>query len=117
MITKKEFINFIEEYQKFDKAVERLEEAISGKKYGCNLFESDWFQAVGRMFDIFLESHFNEDGQDLINWFVFEDVNHIITYKTDPDLFGNSEIKYDVNDINDFWNYLVTYKEEYFKDV
>jgi len=116
MISKEEFITFIKEYQKFESAVERLEEAISGKKYGCNLYESDWFQAVGIMFDTFLQSHFNEDGQDLVNWFVFEDVDHIITSETD-DLFGNVKVKYNVNNIEDFWNYLMLFKKDYFKDV
>ncbi len=117
MITKEHFIDFITEYQNFDKAIERLEIAISGKKYGCNLFESDWYESVARMFDVFLESFFTDDGQDVITWWLFEDVDHIIWQKTDPDLFnGKSEIEYNVNDIEDLWNYLFKYKEDYLND-
>ena len=117
MITKEEFINFIKEFQQFEKAIDRLEEAISGKKYGCNLFESDWYQAVDKMFNTFVESHFTENGCDLIFWWVFEDVDHIITHDIGPNLFGDTEITYDVNNIEDFWNYLLIYKEDYFKNV
>ena len=115
MITKELFFKFIKEYQAFDKAIERLEIALSGKKYGCNLFDCDWFMSVGLMLDIFLNSHFKEEGQDLINWWLFDDVDHIIWQKVDPDLFnGSSEIEYNVNELEDLWNYLIKYKKDYF---
>lgn len=118
MITKEEFIKFINEYKLFDKAIERLEYAISGSKYGCNLFESDWYNSVGTMLDIFLDSHFTEVGVDCIIWWLFEDVDHIITQTVDPDLFnGKSEIEYNVNDINDLWNYMIKFKKDYFNNA
>ena len=118
MITKEEFIKFINQYQIFDKALDRLSEALSGSKYGIPLFETDWGNAVGEMFDIFLDSHFTEIGVDNITWWMFEDVDHIIVHTVDPDLFnGKSEIEYNVNDIEDLWNYMVKFKEDNFKNV
>lgn len=115
MISKKEFEDFISEYTKFDMAIERIENAISGSKYGCNLFECDWYIAVGKMLNMFLSSHFTEEGCDIINWWMFEDVDHIITQTVDPDLFhGKSEIEYNVNDIEDLWNYLTKFSSDYF---
>lgn len=116
MITKKEFINFISSYQKFYNGIDRFERAITGKKYTCNLFETDWGNAVGKMLDIFLDSHFTEHGVDLISWWIFEDVDHIITQTVTPDLFNEkSEIEYNVNDIEDLWNYLTKFSSDYFK--
>ena len=53
MITKKEFKEFLSKYNKFNEAISRMEEAISGKPYGINLYETDWFGAVEDMLFIF----------------------------------------------------------------
>ena len=118
MITKKEFFEFIRNYKKFESAVERMERAIAGEHAYCNLFETDWFDAVGKIYDIFIDSHFTEFGADLVNWWMFEDVDHIIWQNKEADLFnGKSEIEYDVNDKLDLWNYMLKYKKDYFKNV
>ena len=118
MITKEELKEFIDEYQTFDSAMERVEEAISGRKYGLNLFECDWYESVGKLLDIFLKSHFTDDGVDLITWWLFEDVDHIIYQKVNPDLFsGETKVEYDVNDLDDLWKYMITYEKDYLKDA
>jgi len=117
MITKQELFSFITAYQSFEEAIERMEEAISGSKYGCNLFESDWVNSVNGMLDIFIESNFTESGSDLINWWLFEDVDHSLTETVDPDLFnGETKVEYDVNDLEDLWNYMIKFKKDYFKN-
>lgn len=116
MITKELFIKYLTQYQRFNSAFERIEEALMGKPYSSNLYESDWCDSVGYMLDIFLQSHFTEEGCDLICWWLFEDVEHIITQTVTPDLFnGKSEIEYDVNNIEDLWNYLTKFPSDYFK--
>ena len=117
MITKKEFYKFISSYQEFYNGLERFERAITGKKFTCNLFETDWGDAVGRMLDAFLESHFTEHGIDLITWWLFEDVDKIIYQKLDPDLFnGETEVEYDVNTFDNLWNYMIKYEKDYIKN-
>jgi hypothetical protein len=117
MIDKKEFINFIESYETFENGINRITETLSGgKPYTIDLWGCAWVDAVCKMWDNFMYSHFTEEGYDLINWWKFEDVDHIITQKVDPDLFhGRSEIEYNVNDIEDLWNYLIKFKLDYFK--
>lgn len=116
MITKKEFFKFINSYKEFSDGIKRFEKAITGSKYSCNLFETDWGDAVGKMLDAFLDSHFTNDGADLLIWWLFEDVDKIITQTVNPDLFhGKSEIEYNVNDIEDLWNYLIKFSSDYFK--
>ena len=117
MISKKEFIDFIEAYEEFEKGIDNLEKFLSGnKQYGINLWESSWVDAVGKMWDNFIYSHFTEEGVDLIDWWKFEDVDHIITQTVTPDLFNEkSEIEYNVNNIEDLWNYLTKFSSDYFK--
>ena len=117
MISKEEFINFVEVYNEFEKGIDNLEKFLSGNNpYTVNLWDSNWVDAVSRMCDSFIYSHFTEVGCDLINWWKFEDVDHIITQTITPDLFhGKSEIEYNVNDIEDLWNYLTKFSSDYFK--
>ena len=117
MITKEKFIKFIHEYQSFINEMEEISKVISGSKYGLNLYDCAWYNSVGKMCDIFVESNFNEVGCDLIYWWLYEDVDHIITQDVNPDLFnGKTTVKYDVNNIEDLWNYLIKFKEDYFKN-
>ena len=118
MITKQEFVKFISAYQEFSDGIDNLDKAITGRNVPTILFEAGWYDAVGRMLDVFLGSHFTDAGCDTITWWLWEDVDHIIYQTVDPDLFnGKTEIKYDVNNIDDLWNYLIKYKKDNFKDV
>ena len=117
MITKEEFIEFIQAYEEFEEGIDNLGKFLSGDRlHGVNLWDSNWVDAVCKMWDQFMYSHFTEEGSDLINWWKFEDVNHIITQTVSPDLFnGKSEIEYNVNNIEDLWNYLTKFSSDYFK--
>ena len=117
MINKEEFINFVEAYEEFERGINNLEKFLSGdRSHRVNLWESNWVDAVGKMWDNFMYSHFTEVGCNLINWWKYQEVNHIITQKVDPDLFyGKSEVEYDVNNIEDLWNYLTKFSSDYFK--
>jgi len=117
MISKEEFIDFIEAYEEFEEGIDNLGSFLSGgESYRVNLWDSNWVDAVCKMWDNFMDSHFTEEGSDLINWWKYEDVDHIITQTVAPDLFnGKSEIEYDVNDIEDLWNYLTKFSSDYFK--
>lgn len=117
MITKELFVKFLEQYQRFNTAFERIEEALMGKKYSSNLYESDWVDSVGDMLDIFLESHFTECGCDLINWWLFEhdDWGLILYEKEERNLF-NEEKKTEIiiETLDELYNYLIKHKEDYF---
>lgn len=114
MITKEQFIKFITEYKNFEEAIDRIDQAVSGRSWRLNLFECDWYNSVGIMLDTFLDSHFTNNGCDLVTWWLFEDVDKLITQKVDPDLFnGESEIEYDVEDIEALWDYIQKYKNDY----
>ena len=119
MISKENFFKFLTEFKIFEQAVDRMEKAISGSKYGCNLWESDWYSAVGNMFDIFIYTHFTEQGADWVSYYVFEPVeDKIVTIKQDKDIFNEEkEIEYHLNSLEELWDFLLTDKEAYFKNV
>jgi hypothetical protein len=119
MISKENFFKFLTEFKTFEKAVDRMEVAISGSKYGCNLWESDWYSAVGKMFDIFVDTHFTEQGADWVSYYMFEDIeDKLVTVKQERDIFGEEkEIKYHLNSLEELWDFLLTDKKAYFKNV
>ena len=121
MITKEQLSEFLDRYSKFDKAVIRMGEAVSGKSYpySTDLFETDWYTHVSEMYDIFLESHFTDEGIDWINYYFFEDIeDHLVTITISADLFDKEhEVKYHLNSVDELWDFLMTDKKLYFKDA
>ena len=45
MITKEEFIKFIQSYIEFQDSVDNFDKAITGKSYPSILFETKWYEA------------------------------------------------------------------------
>ena len=119
MISKEEFFNFITHYQTFDKAFDRIENALFGRKYGSNLYEADWVESVGGMLDVFINSHFTEEGASWINYYLFEDIeDKLVKIKIEADLFeGKKELEYHLNSLEELWNFLLTNTKQYFKNV
>ncbi len=117
MISKKLFVKFLEQYQRFDKAFERIEEALMGKKYSSNLYESDWVDSVGFMLDIFLQSHFTEYGCDLINAYLFENCREFWVTE-DKNLFEDEkENHYVYNTLEELYDIMLKFKNDYFLNV
>ena len=121
MITKEELSKFLDLYSNFDKAITRMEKAISGNSHFCstNLFDTDWYTHVSDMYDIFLESHFTDEGIDWINYYFFEDIkDHVVTITISADLFNKEhEVEYHLNSVDELWDFLLTNKKLYFKDA
>lgn len=117
MITKKEFVKYLEQFQRFNTAFERIEEALMGRKYSSNLYESDWCDSVGAMLDLFLKSHFTKDGCDLINAYLFEGCREFWINK-DKDLFTDKrEEHYEFNSLEELYDVMLKFKNDYFLNV
>ena len=119
MISKELFVKYLKQFQRFNAAVERIEGALTGRRYSSNLYDSDWYDSVGAMLDLFLESHFTECGADWICYYLFEDVDDKAAYVTrDKDIFNEEkEIRYPLDTIDELWDFLLTDKNLYFKNV
>ena len=117
MISKEEFCNFINNYKTFNEGVERMGKAITGNEYSCNIFESDWCDAFENMAILYMKKVFTKDGEDLIFWWMFEDVDKVISYNM-ADLFSSgTEIVFDVEDVDSLWDYIMKFKDDYLKNV
>lgn len=97
MITFEEFKNQIELKRQFDKKLEELEKVLNSR----DLFEIDLVQISYKFFDNYIYSHFDDDGVDLIFWWLYESV---------PKVIYIDETEYNVEDLQDLWKYLVEYK-------
>ena len=105
MITLEELKNQINRKQIFDKQMETLESV-----FNSDIFDSPLINNIYEMFDAYIESHFTENGQDLIYWWLYEEVPKKIYEDT---LFGEKET--DVENLEDLWKYLTSDKDLYFK--
>lgn len=119
MITEETFKTFIKYYEDFSEGIERFDMSITGKSYPTILFETDWAEAVGKMLDIFLDSNFTDEGADLVAYYLWEDVEDKAVYiKQDKDIFDEEkEIRYPLDTLDGLWNFLITDKKLYFKNV
>lgn len=119
MITKEEFTKYIDAYREFEAAIERLEKLISGRNRCYFIYETDWCEAVGKMLDGFLDSHFTESGIDWIFYYLFEDVDDKAAYVTEEgDMFKDpEEVRYPLTTLDELWDFLLTDKKLYFKNV
>ena len=115
MITKDEFSKFLTEYEFFEEATRRMKEAFCGKSH---LFvECDWVDSVGKMLDIFIESHFTEKGSDWVYYYLFENIDDKKVVIEVEDMFGIEEKEYHLNSIDELWEFLLTDKKIYFKNA
>jgi hypothetical protein len=97
MITFQEFKAQIDLKHQFDKKLEELEKVLNSR----DLFEIDLVQISYEFFDNYIRSHFDDDGIDLIFWWLYESV---------PKVIYTDETEYNVEDLQDLWKYLVEYK-------
>ena len=119
MITKEEFFGFLKAFQTFDSGMDRFVEALSGNKYSISIYEMDWGNAVGKMLDTFVDSHFTEAGADWVNYYLFEPIkDKKVTVTLEGDMFrGPGVVEFHLNSIEELWEFLITDKKAYFKNA
>lgn len=67
MISKEDFVKVITDYQDYRNRVEQVSEVL-----GTDFLYSDWMEYPHFLFQDYISSHFNEEGIDWINWWLFE---------------------------------------------
>lgn len=95
MLTKKDFIDFINIASNYDAELTRWSD------FGIDLFELPIAELGWYLFTIFVETHFNEDGQDWINWYMYDRVS-VVSKEVLPCYDENGQIFY-VNTPEDLW--------------
>lgn len=117
MITKELFFKAITAHQKFSDAVERMSNSIAGNGHTVYLYDSDWSDAEGELFDLFLNSHFTDEAVDTIYWWLYESVDKVIYVTLEEDMFRKeSEEAVPVRTMGQLWNFFEREPEVYFKN-
>ncbi len=98
MITKGEFVKIIENDRTYHDITDKIE------KFGISFYESDLDKCYYNLFNLVLEQYFNEDGIDLIYWWLYEDV--------DKTIISEDGSKIELNSARDLYDYLVNTTEE-----
>lgn len=105
MLTEEQFIDFINVTENYDNEVTRWSD------FGIDIFELPICELTWNLVECFIESHFTEDGQDWINWYLFERVS-VISGEVLPcyDEDGN---KFYVNNAEDLWKLVEQHQISY----
>lgn len=74
------FSKGIKQYQDFNTYLDKLKDA------GLDIFDTDLIEKAYAIFDTWVETILNEEGQDLVYWWLFEDVDKIIYEDGKPDI-------------------------------
>lgn len=67
MVTKEEFIKLISDFKHYNNRLDQVCDVLQ-----CDLFQADWVEYTGRLFDYILSKLFTEEGVDDINWWLWE---------------------------------------------
>lgn len=86
-----EFISHIKEYLEGVEFLRNMDDA------GLDFYETPLCKSADAMFQAWLDQITNEEGQDLIYWWIFEDVDKVIT---------EDGVDINVEDIEEFAKYL-----------
>lgn len=99
-MTKEEFKELVQYIREISDFYDKL------YKLGIDIIECKAYDYAGIFFDKLMLNEFGKDGADFINWWLYEDVDHVI--------YDDENESTDVNDIDDLYDYLV--KQDYGKE-
>lgn len=86
------FSKGIKQHQDFNSYLNKLKDS------GFDIFDTDLVEKAYLIFDTWIESILNEEGQDLIYWWLFEDVDKVLYIDGEPDI--------NVENIEDLYKYM-----------
>lgn len=91
----KKFKQLIEANKNTDKFINKCSDILN-----ADLWETPMFEEIGLLRDTLFEEAFGEDGMDIINWWLYENVDHTITHQDGT--------KYHLKTPRDLYNYVTT---------
>lgn len=109
MISKEDFIKYLDSWQEFESKICEIESVLQ-----VDLYESDLYGNAFDMLSQFLHLNFTDDAVDTIGWYLWEDVDKVI-YITE-DLFEESRKVY-LNSLSNLYDFFMTDLKFYFKNV
>lgn len=101
-ISKEQFLQFIDLVKKEDNFINTL------YKLNIDIIDCEIATDYYLVGNILLNTNFTASGVDLIEWWLYEDVENKEIYEKDGPT-------YTLNTAEELWNYLIKYKMDYFK--
>lgn len=95
MLTKEDFIDFINLASDYDDELTRWSD------FGIDLFDLPIADLGWSFFSTFLRTHFNENGRDWINWYMWERIS-IVNGEVLP-CYDENDQKFYINSPEDLW--------------
>jgi hypothetical protein len=93
---KSDFIKTINSYKRYQDTLEKLSDL------GVDMWDNGFNDPTDYIFEAYIEEILNDEGQDLVYWWMFEDVEKVIYEDEDKE-----KVIANVESIEDFYNYLV----------
>lgn len=90
---KSDFIKTINAYKRYQDTLDKLADL------GIDMWDNGFNDPTDYVFEAYLEEILNDEGQDLVYWWLFEDVEKV--FRDDED-----KVIANVESIEDFYNYL-----------
>ena len=108
-----DFKHLIDHKIKFDNDLELIERLT-----GIRLIDSNLITDSYNMFDAAIALSFTEEGQDLVFWWLYEDVDKVIYINIEKDLFTEeTEDIIPVRTPGQLWSFFEREPKLYFKNV
>jgi hypothetical protein len=95
MMTREKFKDLVYKMQEFSEFYDKLYEL------GIDVINCKYFEIPGIFFDEMMLREFGEENLDLITWWMYEDVDHVL-YEAE----NENKIVADLNNIDDLYDYL-----------
>lgn len=105
MINKKQFVNMMNAAEAFNKETERWND------FGIELYELPIRDIPWEMFDCWVDSVFNHDGKDWIDWYLWERIS-VFTNEILP-CYDENGVKFYVNTPEDLWKLVEQHQLDY----
>ena len=99
MITKEEFTKLITDYQNYLKRLDEVCQVLA-----TNVWECDWVEYSGLLFDYTIDLLFKPEGVDTICWWLFERKDN--QYK----MWDANKKEIPMDTLDDLWEYVKTFQ-------
>ena len=97
MITRERFKDLVYKMLGVNELYDKLYEL------GIDITNCKYLDAAGTFFDELMIHEFGDDGMDLISWWMYDDVDHVLY---GDESWNKNEVVADLNNIDDLYTYL-----------
>lgn len=102
MISKEDFVKIITEYKNWTDRVHQVADIL-----GLDILNSDWMDYPNFLFQDFIKSHFDEEGVDWIDWWLFEKP---MFSEGEGQAWDENHVEIPTETVEDLWNIVESHR-------